>query len=127
MRAAQGAIRRGRRAKSRYLMTGRCVVSRLGEWVEDDEGFEHRKETPVYDGPYYIQEYNPQTRAAVSVGAPKNIFVCSLHVPIGADVRDGDVARLDEWPRPLTLHGSSPKTWITDIRMEAWDEANSDA
>ena len=108
------------------MMVDTCTVSRVST-VQDEEGYDVPVETPVYSGKCEISDYNQNVRAALSVGSPQNIFVCVLRLPARTDARDGDIAHIERWPRPLTLHGSDPRTWQTTTNLEAWDEVNSNA
>lgn len=109
-----------------------CTVERLSHGVDED-GYDIEIPTVVYGpdiapgfGKCRVRTYAPQVDESVSVGSPVNRGRYVVSFPVGTDVRDGDIVRVEGRRLPLYLRGDHDMTDQTAVRMQAATDANSD-
>ena len=90
-----------------------------------EDGYDITVETPVYSGHCRVRAYDPQTNEQVSVGSPTNSQRYIVSFPVGTDVRDGDIVRIEDRRLPLYLRGSHDVTFQSAVRMQAEEVSNA--
>ena len=106
------------------MMTATCTVSRVSSG-RDEDGFDTTVETLVYTGRCKVEPADTQANAGVSAGSPTDSMTYVVSFPVGTDVRDGDIVRVDGRRLPLYLRGSHDVTYQTAVRMQAEEVSNA--
>lgn len=87
---AHQAIRRGQREAER-LMKDKAVITRTGEWIRDEKGFETPTTITVWEGKCKIQTYEPYEQVGESAGTTVVSQRYQVQIPVSArGVQAGD-------------------------------------
>lgn len=114
---AHQAIRRGQREAER-LMKDKAVITRTGEWIRDEKGFETPTTITVWEGKCKIQTYEPYEQVGESAGTTVVSQRYQVQIPVSArGVQVGDVIEVKGYPHDFRVAGLHNKTFQTAQRL----------